>query len=193
MNACSACTWASRTAAALAAVLVLTASSPGVDAADPATRFGVVDVDEQKGLHLTVADDSLERGERIAIVRIPSGVFLCCAAVDRVLTLAEGEFDPVRFDGGAPNTIYALDPGGIGDEAGFGFGIIAAPPDLTSGELPQLDIDGDGVIERFSSCASSEGLHLTVSSGEPPKGVEIWHAYYYLGYDTEADCPPEEQ
>lgn len=33
-----------------------------------------------------------------------------------------------------------------------------------------------------------EGLHLTVWTGEPLKGKSRWHAYYYLGYDTEANC-----
>ena len=33
-----------------------------------------------------------------------------------------------------------------------------------------------------------EGLHLTAWMGKPLKGRRIWHRYYSLGYDTEADC-----
>ena len=45
---------------------------------------------------------------------------------------------------------------------------------------------------RFRSCASSEGLHLTVWAGEPLVSERLWHAYWYLGYDVEPDCRPED-
>lgn len=43
---------------------------------------------------------------------------------------------------------------------------------------------------RVRGCASSEGLHLTLWSGEPLKGTRLWHTYYYLGYDVEPTCRP---
>ncbi|MDV2995354.1 MAG: hypothetical protein N4J56_005008 [Chroococcidiopsis sp. SAG 2025] len=46
------------------------------------------------------------------------------------------------------------------------------------------DLDGDGIEESFRSCASSEGLHLTVWSS----GTRKWHSYSYLGYDLEPTC-----
>lgn len=54
------------------------------------------------------------------------------------------------------------------------------------------DIDADGEPEYFRSCGSSEGLHLTVWSGSPLKGVLRWHHYYYLGYDIEPTCSDQE-
>jgi hypothetical protein len=56
------------------------------------------------------------------------------------------------------------------------------------GDSVTADVDGDGTPESFRSCASSEGLHLTVWSGKPLEGKLRWHEYYYLGYDVEADC-----
>lgn len=50
------------------------------------------------------------------------------------------------------------------------------------------DLDGDGMAESFRSCASSEGIHLTVWSGQPLTGTRKWHSYYYLGYDVEPNC-----
>lgn len=53
------------------------------------------------------------------------------------------------------------------------------------------DLDGDGTLEHFRSCTSSEGIHLTIWA--PPKplvGKRLWHAYYYLGYDTQPSCKP---
>jgi hypothetical protein len=50
------------------------------------------------------------------------------------------------------------------------------------------DLDGDGVLETFRVCTSTEGLHLTVWSGEPLKGTRRWHRYFYLGYAVEPSC-----
>ena len=47
---------------------------------------------------------------------------------------------------------------------------------------------GNETSAYFRTCASSEGLHLTVWKGLPLKGKRIWHRYYYLGYDVEPNC-----
>lgn len=41
---------------------------------------------------------------------------------------------------------------------------------------------------RFRGCTSSEGLHLSSWLGEPLKGKQTWHQYFYLGYDVEPSC-----
>lgn len=61
-----------------------------------------------------------------------------------------------------------------------------------SGDYISADINGDGNREHFRVCASSEGIHLTVWSGEPLHGKPKWHQYYYLGYDVESNCTPAE-
>ncbi len=50
------------------------------------------------------------------------------------------------------------------------------------------DLDADGILEYFRQCTSSEGVHLTIWSGEPIKGIRRWHRYFYLGYDVEPSC-----
>ena len=50
------------------------------------------------------------------------------------------------------------------------------------------DLDGDGTMEFFRICTSSEGNHLTVWSGKPLQGRKRWHSYYYLGYDVVPTC-----
>ncbi|OGR10171.1 MAG: hypothetical protein A2341_06045 [Deltaproteobacteria bacterium RIFOXYB12_FULL_58_9] len=55
-----------------------------------------------------------------------------------------------------------------------------------------VDLDGDGVHEVFASCATGEGLHLTVWSGPVAASKRLWHSYYYLGYDTEPTCSEAE-
>jgi hypothetical protein len=69
----------------------------------------------------------------------------------------------------------------------LGIGVTTTPP--VSLQNGKLDVDGDGKAESFRVCASREGIHFSVWSGEAYRGKELWHAYYYLGYDTDPNCP----
>jgi hypothetical protein len=62
----------------------------------------------------------------------------------------------------------------------------------TQGRYVVADVGRNGEHNFFRSCTSSEGVHLTVWSREPLRGTRIWHQYYYLGYDVEANCTPAE-
>jgi hypothetical protein len=46
----------------------------------------------------------------------------------------------------------------------------------------------DGKSIAFRSCASGEGLHLSAWDGKPLVSKRIWHFYFYLGVEVEADC-----
>ena len=64
---------------------------------------------------------------------------------------------------------------------------------ITIGESGAVaDLDGDGHLESFRACTSSEGVHLTVWSGTPLTGARRWHYYYYLGYDVDPTCAESE-
>lgn len=52
-----------------------------------------------------------------------------------------------------------------------------------------LDLNGDGAPEKFTQCASSEGVWFRVWNGPPYQGKPLWSGYYYLAYDTEVTCP----
>jgi hypothetical protein len=66
------------------------------------------------------------------------------------------------------------------------------------GTLVRADIDGDGLFEIVRSCASNEGLHLTLWTvrrpGVAPDSGETrrWHSYFPLGYDVEPNCTARE-
>jgi hypothetical protein len=60
------------------------------------------------------------------------------------------------------------------------------------GGVVSADLDGDGVDEHFRTCASAEGLHYTIWSGEPLNGRLRWHRYHYLGYDVDPTCTPKD-
>ena len=66
-----------------------------------------------------------------------------------------------------------------------GIGIAGQVNIVTGG----LDLNGDGVPEKFTQCASSEGIWFRVWSGPPYQGTPLWSGYYYLGYDTDVTCP----
>lgn len=57
------------------------------------------------------------------------------------------------------------------------------------GDAVFADITGDGKLEQFSMCATSEGLSFDIWKSKPFKGKPIWSGYYYLGYDVERTCP----
>lgn len=172
---------------AFACALTIPAATGTAAAADgQADRVGIVYRGELDDLRLAIAYESLPLGSKIAIVTAPEGLVLCCAAVGAAYLLRPGEFDPVHLDDEGKTT-YALDAGGITGDVSLGFGLVDPPPDLAAtGAMP--DLNGDGRPDGFRSCASGEGLHLTVWYGEPLTTSRLWHGYFYLGYDTEADC-----
>lgn len=114
-------------------------------------------------------------------------------AAARVKGPAEGECGelrsrflwPRRPD--APTHLYRIeptDPQGVGPVIGAGaLFALFTPADAPAGR--GIDLDGDGAPERFRICASREGLHFLVESGERV----AWHAYYHLGLEVEPDCP----
>ncbi len=41
----------------------------------------------------------------------------------------------------------------------------------------------------YHSCFTSEGIQFSVWEGEAYQSKLIWSGYYYVGYDTDANCP----
>jgi len=87
---------------------------------------------------------------------------------------------------GSGLTFYQVDADSEGE---LGIGVIQTGGDrkLTVAEL--LDTNGDGRRDGFGRCATSEGVQFSVWADEARHGTPLWTGYYYLGYDTEADCP----
>jgi hypothetical protein len=68
----------------------------------------------------------------------------------------------------------------------------SAPAVVMRGDTVTLAIEPGKPSWRFRTCASIEGIHATAWSGVPITAPRRWHAYYYLGYDVDPDCAPEE-
>jgi len=50
------------------------------------------------------------------------------------------------------------------------------------------DLNGDGKVEYFRSCTSTEGVHLTVWTGRPLESERQWHWYIDLNFETVPSC-----
>lgn len=72
----------------------------------------------------------------------------------------------------------------------MGIGIVDSPakPEIVNGRA-RIDLDRNGRTEVFSSCATSEGLRFAVWDETPYQGEPRWTGYYYLGYESPANCP----
>ena len=70
----------------------------------------------------------------------------------------------------------------------FAVVIIGRPNLKRVGDAITLRLGNPAISVSVRSCASSEGLHLTLWAGTPLKSPRLWHMYYYLGYDVEPTC-----
>jgi len=72
----------------------------------------------------------------------------------------------------------------------FGIAVLVNNLEMVMGD--RTDIDRDGKHESYRVCTSTEGVHLTVWSGEVIENKRLWHDYYYLGYDLDPTCTERE-
>jgi hypothetical protein len=71
----------------------------------------------------------------------------------------------------------------------LGIGIMKTRESKSPPDDKLLDINNDGRADTFFSCATAEGIQFSIWTGVAYKSDMQWSSYYYLGYDTEANCP----
>ena len=185
-----------------AAATVMTCSAPawllvlGLQAAtlsgqgfDFAAAVGVATVDEEGELCVAIQNPSIAPTTPLVLLDVVGGGPAVPAQV-----LARREERCPRDLIASGETLYrAALTGGHRTSGVLYVAVLASAERLQEldGEF-QLDIDGQGELETFRVCASSEGLHLTVWSGPALTGERRWHRYFYLGYDVEPDCTERE-
>ncbi len=128
------------------------------------------------------------KGTRVVVITMPDQSLHCCGQVGTISSVRSEGIQQAMFDHGRSAT-YKVKMDKSHHDVAFGFGIIDAPSILSAkaGKVV-ADLNRDGVFETFRDCTSREGAHLTICSGQPLKGSRLWHAYFYLGYDTEPSC-----
>ncbi|HEU4335195.1 MAG TPA: hypothetical protein VFT32_11930 [Candidatus Eisenbacteria bacterium] len=181
--------------AAAIAGSALAAEEPAFDFARSAGLFGDL---RGHGLVADLADTTLVAGDTLTLMTrferpgdgAPGGGALTAVVVERLR-----EIHDLNFDSISGRAIYRLR--GVPDGAASGaMGLaLATPPDRFSvrdGRL-ESDLDGDGLVERYSECASHEGLHFAIWEGVAPwSGEPLADVYHYFPFDLEPNCPDME-
>ena len=81
---------------------------------------------------------------------------------------------------------YTID---VDAEMELGIGVVQTAGSRALTVMELLDTNGDGRRDGFGRCSTSEGVRFSVWADKVGLGTPLWTGYYYLGYDTEADCP----
>jgi hypothetical protein len=155
---------------------------------DYASQIGVAVCSGTDWCWLSIHNRTLRKGDVVAIVFPDKPQTLVVSHVVRPLTVKElSKFvqDNRYVDSGLTQWNYLLEPKMMPTRPGWSIGIAVIKPKrkvtVVKG-LATADLDGDGKLEYFRGCMSSEGEHLTVWTGEPLKGKRRFHAYLYLNY-----------
>ena len=177
-----------------AALIFLTLCCWHTSAQTSAFRFqsqiGLVTLNSSGDVCLTVPTSNLAEGDRVQIVIPDKPQRVITATLQTRLSISCTE----SSDFSQPVSSYSLTRlSGKFETGTVGFAVVGVNTRFrVSGGLASADINNDGRREYFRSCASREGLHLTIWSGRPLRGVRRWHHYYYLGYDLEPNCTNRE-
>jgi hypothetical protein len=150
------------------------------------SRVGVVDNNNGQ-LCLVLANPDVDVGQRVNLVMLSKQQRIVRARVKEKLgrSCARTETTDESF--------YSLQLEREGDIDSRDTGVplmavISTKPLTVSRGRATGDLDKDGRSEFFRYCASNEGLHFTVWTGQPLVGRRRWHFYYYLGYDVVPSC-----
>ena len=180
------CRAAVATVACLAAALACTSrtATPTPAPLPIAHRIGFVD-----GGCLVIDDGALPISSPITMVMLDERHTIARATVIGQATTGE-ECAPLRPDRRASNAtngmaFYKVSASDGGRPIDSAIAVVGAAARVGDG----LDVNGDGQAERFTECTTSEGISYAVWSGPAYQGEPLWRGYYYLGFDTEPNCP----
>ncbi len=158
---------------------------------DFSTDIGVVALQENGSLCLSIKKADIPRGTTVMIVSpfVQEGVLETTLLTGEVISRIHGPCDiPEAAEYGDSCYSVHISDGTIIKSQPY-FAILTSPSSLViQGKEVVGDLDGDGTREHFRECTSNEGVHFTVWTGTPLKGIRRWHRYFYLGYDVEPTC-----
>ena len=176
-------------AAAAPARAGVEAKAPAPGPFEYATRVGLAAWDRTSKLRAALPDSTLRSGDPVMLVWVANPPTWTEARVAARTAVAWSLGGGVPVEGPS----YDLDLVGQGEEVGMAFAIAGQVAGVRIEDgIARADLDGDGVAEAFTSCASSEGLHLSIWSGKPRQGTPRWHRYVYLAYDLDPNCTDDE-
>ena len=139
---------------------------------------------------LTIANASLEPGKRLTLVLVNQ--YESSRVYDaRVVAKADSAcgWISVGAEGMSP-AFYRIERTNDTTVNDVAFAVVdpVAPITIRSG-LPVGDVDGDGALEVFHSCTSSETVHYRVWTGPVIEGRVRWNGRRNVDYDMVHTCP----
>jgi hypothetical protein len=151
---------------------------------EPAVRAGVVSTLHGRSV-LALSGSALAAGTRLTLVTPNAPQTVHRALVVRSLT------DDKDMGVRTPGPDYEIATGDKGQPLPeLAVAVIGEPAVSRVANAVSLRMDDTLHDVRVRTCASMEGLHLTLWSGEPLKAPRVWHLYYYVGYDLQQTCRP---
>lgn len=153
-------------------------------------RIGMVDTFPTEYV-LMIPDSLLAPGDSLTLIAVPDAGDSSAPAIGRSVIL-----DRIPMPGRTGmlpepgDVFYRMSPTGeLRDIDGLCIAL-EVPRDRvrTRDSRVRCDLDGDGTEELLHSCASFEGVHLSVWTGPYASGIARWHRYYHVPYDTEPTC-----
>jgi hypothetical protein len=147
------------------------------------SRIGVINSLSDRTACLMIRNSRLKKGDKIKVVLPDEPQKVIFASIKwRIQTKCSSEIDDFEHA-----SFYRLQIPKI-ESPFYGFGIASSASIHVNRGIARTDLNGDGKSQYFRSCTATEGIHLSVWTGKPLIGKRIWHAYHYLGYDTEPSC-----
>ena len=161
-------------------VALLAAQAPAVQ-----PPIGVAEVSDGQ-LCMAVPGVPLTEGSPVTLVRVDSPQRVIVVVVEREAPSCQGlerAMVPGPYYVATPSTARAW-------EDGIWLAVAGRPATRQQGQQVAIAVSVAYPNARVRSCASTEGLHLTVWAGQPLRSRRVWHQYYYLRYDVEPTCQP---
>jgi hypothetical protein len=125
--------------------------------------FGVVGLTSDLRLPCVTFSASADSGERVQVILLPSQKVIAARVIERI-----------------PEC-------GFGQEAGYAYKLqLDEKVEQVRGSIAVRGPVPEAMT--FRECSGSESSQLTAWL----RGRRVWHGYYYLGYDVEPNCRPEE-
>lgn len=147
---------------------------PAIDA-ESSMRVGVVVAYEGRAV---LAFDGTDVGPNAEAYPVDSSTIPPFTVRGRLAKLSEVSSGPLVLVKGRNVPVYETDLSGS-------IALDSLPVLVVIGRVPPPDVS-------FSSCTSTEGIHVSLWSGSDLDRVRIWSAYVYLGYNTEPTCSDSE-
>ncbi len=159
------------------------------------SKIGIVDGSIENGICLRTKNGSLSKNENVSIIisldEFPQQVY--SANIIKKLSKSCSRHNSETFDKNKGKNHYYLlkftDKKPNQSEIIYGLAVIQSKQQIqVKNKFAVIDLDGDGNMNYFRKCANSEGTIFTIWSGKPLQSKRIWSSYYYVDYDTEANC-----